>query len=60
VFDNTAKTVVVASQGVATTNSQWYQVQKSGTVPAGGDLFVRVGSSGTVEAYIDDLALAIP
>jgi hypothetical protein len=61
VFDNGGPKAVVAPTVVLkNTTNGWFELRASGTVPAGGNLQVRINSSGVIEAFADELVFRIP
>lgn len=60
VFDNGAKTVVAPTVSLKNTTNGWFELRASGTVPTGGNLQVRINSSGTIQAFVDELVFRIP
>jgi len=60
VFDLNTNNVVGSTLAEKSTTSDWFELKQSGTVPAGGKFQVRIFSTGTLQAYVDDLALVIP
>ncbi|HNN91148.1 MAG TPA: hypothetical protein PKI03_02720 [Pseudomonadota bacterium] len=61
VFDNgTPKAVVAPTVSLKNPTNGWFELRASGTVPTGGNLQVRITSSGTIQAYADELVFRIP
>ncbi len=61
VFDNGGPKVVVApTVSLRNTTNGWFELRASGTVPAGGNLQVRISSSGIIQAFADELVFRIP
>lgn len=57
VFDLTTNQVVATSLALTATTADWRYVSFMGTVPTGGSLQLRIKSTGTFTAVVDDLAL---
>lgn len=60
VWDLMTNQVVNSSAALTTTSSDWVTLMLNAAVPAGGRYQVRINTSGSVEAYVDDLSLIIP
>ncbi len=60
VFDNGAKKIVAPTVSLKNPTNGWFELRASGTVPTGGNLQVRITSSGTIQGYADELVFRIP
>lgn len=60
VWDLMTSQVVTSTSALTTVSSDWVTLMQSAAVPASGRYQVRINTSGTVEAYVDDLSLIIP
>jgi hypothetical protein len=58
-FDLTQSQVVAASEAVTQATADWQLVSLSGTVPSAGQVQLRIVSTGTLTAAVDDLALGV-
>lgn len=54
VWDDQAKKVIASSVPVNNTTPDWFKVDLSVPIPAGGNLQLRITSSGTLTALVDD------
>jgi hypothetical protein len=59
VFDLTGNKVVGTSAALTATTADWKLLTVLGMVPTGGNLQVRINSTGTLHAVVDDTSLAI-
>ena len=51
--------VVATSTAVTATTADWQLLSVSGTVPTGGNVQLRIVSTGTLTAVVDDLTLGV-
>ena len=58
--DGTPKAVAATTVALKATTNSWFQLSVSGVVPASGNLRVRINSSGTLTAFVDDIVYRIP
>ncbi len=59
VFDLGKSQVVATSTAVTATTADWQLLSVSGTVPTGGNVQLRIVSTGTLTAVVDDLTLGV-
>lgn len=57
--DGTGRIRLAATEALQAPSSGWVQLSQTGTVPRTGRIQVRITSTGSLEAYVDDLALRI-
>lgn len=60
VFDDTAKQAIYSSTVLSALTPGWTQLTVTGKIPAAGRVQLRVNSSGTLKALVDDLAFTVP
>lgn len=51
---------VAETEALTSANMSWFRIKVGGTVPNDGNFQVRINSSGSLVAYVDDLSLVIP
>jgi len=59
VFDLMASHVLASSPVLTATTADWHYLSLMGQVPTGGALQVRINSSGTLSAVVDDVAVVL-
>lgn len=59
-FDVSKTAIVAPTVSLKNGTNGWFELRATGTMPAGGNVQVRISSSGTIEAYVDQLSLRIP
>ena len=60
IWDLNANKVIASSPTISTTTPDWQRLDLSVQIPSGGNLQLRINSSGTLTAMVDDPSIQVP
>lgn len=60
VLDPASQSRVTMTEALSGPTMDWVPLRQRGVVPKGGQMQLRISSSGSIHAYVDDLSLRIP
>lgn len=60
IWDLTANKVIASSPTISQSTADWQKLELSIPVPSGGNFQLRINTSGTLTAYVDDPSVLIP
>jgi len=60
IWDLGANKVIASSPTIAQSTADWQKLELSVPVPSGGNFQLRINTSGTLTAYVDDPSVLIP
>lgn len=60
VLDAATQTRVASTETLSGPTMDWVSLRQRGVIPKGGQMQLRISSSGSIHAYVDDLSLRIP
>lgn len=59
-LNSTPASIVAPTVSLKNVSSGWFELRATGTMPTGGNVQIRINTSGNIEAFVDNLSLRIP